>query len=1034
MKSKYLLPAAFALVACNADEPSFNFPFIEPEDVTVQVPDVHTDAGDDTGTPATGRVELDLTPHLRAAEGTTRIYQISAEDQLIPGPISHGKIGDWVLENDRVRFLIEGDDRVMNPCPYGGTVLDISYLEGDSRDDILGEVCLFINAAQTLDPETFEVIDTGTNAAVLAVTGKLQLGDYINIKGTVDDFIPGLSDKLPINPDDILPVTVTVYYLLEPGALGLRVLTALRNDSDTQVDAVIAHLVMSGGDGGYFNPMGNTSGFGAGGGSFGEDPVPFVAFRGEQASYMFMPDVNPELAATVLPYGGTSLTISGVAAVAADIASIIGTLTSRNFAEAPGVMHLPPGATDFVGHWHFGGDGAVSTMLDEAYPLMGIETGWLEGQILDNGAPAAGVRVSAVSATGEPTVRRTMSQAITGADGKYRMRVPTGTYELHARRNSQTARSVATEQVASEATATASNLTLSRDATLIVNIKDPSGQPTPGRVTVMCDGACPQAPTSLETDISTNKLPFGWQSVTWAGMDGRVELSVPPGNYKVVVTRGFEWSTWPYDAMMGGGGHSLSVADDDEVTLEAEIAHVVDTSGALSGDFHVHALPSPDSPVPLTLRALNFLGEGVDVIVSTDHDIISDYAPSIAKLGAGAELASLIGAEITTGNTGHFNAFPLQQDLTERRGGNLDWGRGPLNDMEVDDIFAWAHQQPGEQVVQLNHPSGMGLISNARVDVLRGLSFKPRDQMRMDPQDPDPITGDTGIWSEDFTALEVMTGSGIDRFYSVGRWWLQMVARGFTPTATAVTDTHKLYGDLGGSPRTYVFVPPTADSASTFDGTTFTTAVNQGKAIGSRGPFFRVEVVNSTGATGSLGDVVATNGQTVTAKIKIDAPEWMPVNTIEVFMNLTDEILTTPGESSTEPWTPTLTVPIPLGTEDLQEVAVGTAVHRHYVKEIEIPLTSADDAYVVFVVRGSTSMNPLAPGQVPFAFANPVYLDADGNGYDNPPLKDLAQTLPPQVNMIIDAHAAEHLGPNGELPELTPELLSEALEHGTCQH
>ena len=79
-------------------------------------------------------------------------------------------------------------------------------------------------------------------------------------------------------------------------------------------------------------------------------------------------------------------------------------------------------------------------------------------------------------------------------------------------------------------------------------------------------------------------------------------------------------------------------------------------------------------------------------------------------------------------------------------------------------------------------------------------------------------------------------------------------------------------------------------------------------------------------------------------------------------------------------------------------------------------------------------MSPLAPDQTPFAYSNPVYLDADGGGYNNPPLKDLAQTLPPQNNMLIDAHAAEHLGENGELPELTPALLLEALNHNACTH
>ena len=173
MKLRLLLPLFFAIAACSADDSNFTFPKIVPSDVSVDRPDV---GQDDMGS-QTRYIPLDLTPELRDVEGNVRVYQVEREDQLIWGPIAHGKIGDWILENDRVRFLIEGDDRVMNPCPYGGTVLDISYLEGPSQNDILGEVCLFINAAQTLDPDTFEVVETGKNAAVLAVTGTLQLGD-----------------------------------------------------------------------------------------------------------------------------------------------------------------------------------------------------------------------------------------------------------------------------------------------------------------------------------------------------------------------------------------------------------------------------------------------------------------------------------------------------------------------------------------------------------------------------------------------------------------------------------------------------------------------------------------------------------------------------------------------------------------------------------------------------------------------------------------------------------------------------------------
>lgn len=1017
MKAALLILLAFVVAACSADDRNPNLPGITPSDLVVETPKVKPKY-----------IPLDIRGELRDDPGNVRVYQVSDKEQLIRGPIAHGKVGDWILENDRVRFLIEGDDRVMNPCPYGGTVLDISYLEGESDQDILGEVCLFINAAQTLDPEYFEVVPTGTNAAVLAVTGHLELGDYINIKGTVDDFLPGLSTRLPLDPDKILPVTVTVYYILQPGDLGLRVFTVLRNDSDAQVDAVIAHLVMSGGNGGYFNPLASTGGFGAGSGGFAEDSVPYVAFRGDHESYMFMPDPNPELPEAVLPYGGKSLTISGVAAVASDVPSIVGVLTNANFSKVAGVLHIPPGESRAVGHRQFGGDGAVSTMLDEAYPLLGTENGRISGKVLENGQPATGVRVSAVRREGAD---RTMSQAITDSNGEYTMIVPTGTYMLRLRRNAQTAR-IEDFEVEKDVTVLAPDASLEGSAQLLVSIHTPDGQPVSGRVTVICDGECNNAPTSLETDISTNKLPSNWQAVQWAGVDGQVNLQVPAGDYRVFVTRGFEWTTWPYDAI-AEGGFRVSLAADDTVTLDAEIAHVVDTAGALSGDFHVHALPSPDSPVPQADRVLNFLGEGVDVLVSTDHDIVADYAPVVDALGANAEIATLVGMEITTGNTGHFNAFPLQRDPTERRGGNLDWSRGPLNDMEPADVFAWAHEQTGTQVVQLNHPSGMGLVHNTMADPLRGMTFKPRSALRLDPMEPDPVSGDTRIWSDDFTALEVMTGSNTARFFSVGRWWLQMVGRGFTPTATAVTDTHKLYGDLGGSPRTYVFVGEAFDSPATFDAEVFTTTINRGAVIGSRGPYFEVRVTNAAGETIGLGQTLSIDTAGATATLTVDVPEWMPVNAVDVYINLTDEILTEPGEANETPWPPTTTVPITLEPQDLVEVAVGTAVHRHYRKTLEIPINSDVDAWVIFVVRGAQTMSPLAPGQTPFAYSNPIYLDPDGSGYNNPPLKDLANTLPPHANMLVSRHASSHIV-DGSLPDLTPELLLEALAHGQCVH
>jgi len=1013
MKNATIL-LALLVAACSADDSdSGAFPPINPLDVTI--PDLPQEPDSPPDVPMT-RVALDLERLLRPTEGQARVYQVEREDQLISGGAAHGRIGDWIVENDRVRFLIEGDDRVMNPCPYGGNILDVSYLEGPSQDDILGEVCLFINATQTLDPDIFEVIPTDNGAAVLAVTGTIQLGDYLNIPGMVQSFLPGVNVNFPFDLNALLPATLTIYYILHPGELGVRVVTALRNDGSEEMSAVIAHLFMSGGDGRFFNPYGDNRGFGGANGSLGESPVSFTGFMSEHEGTMFVPEPTPDLS-TAFPRGGTSLYVSGVTAIASGVAGILATLTSRQFKDVPGVITLQPGETAHSTHWQFAGDGALSTMLDEVYPLLGYETGELKGRVLDaSGTPRAGAKVTAITVQPE----RTMGQAITAADGTYSMRVPTGLYRVSARIPG--VYTPAPQQVTSvlDQTTAVPDIELSNPASVSVQIRNPDGEPVPGRLTVICEGPCQNMPTSRDADITFDRLPSDWFAVVYAGMDGHAELDLPAGNYRLVVTRGFEWTMWPYNAR-ASGGELVSLGAGDIVEFEAEIAHVMDTSGALSADFHVHALPSPDSPVPIDSRVLNFLAEGVDVVVSTDHDIIADYRPSIVALGAEREITSIVGVEITTGSTGHYNAFPVQYDPTHRRGGALDWGRDRGNDMDPKDIFAWVRELPGEQVIQINHPGGMGLIGSTQADVLRGQTFADRETLRMDLVEPDPVTGDTKIWSEDFTAIEVMNGSSTNRFWGVARWWLTMIGRGFAPTGTAVTDTHRLYSDLGGSPRTWIFVPDGTDSPMTFDEQAFVTATNAGQAVGSRGPFMRISARNSNGEQIGLGETIANNSGTITVQVDLSLPEWMTVNTLETYINLED-VITSPGRTVDQPLTPTMSMPIDLQPEDLEVVATGTSVHRRYTKTVEFEVQTSVDAYVVIVVKGNQAMNPLAPGQTPFAFSNPFFIDADGGGYNNPPLAELANTPAQRVQGL-------------SVPVVVTEsLMREALEVGMCSH
>lgn len=1003
--------------------------------------DVSSDAeaGDDVEKPprpqAGERVAYDLEPFLEGGSGNggnVRLYRVEDAGDLIGGDAAEGRVGDFMFENDTARFLVQSDQRTMSPCPWGGNVIDVEYLGAGGGGDTLDEICLFLNADQTFKPERYEILHDGSKGhAVLAVTGHTELLDFLNLTSMIAQMAPGLAKLFKLKPDGLMPLTMTIYYILGADDAGLRVVTAMRNDGDEQLDVVASHLIVSGGaGGGYFNPLSSMGGFGYGSVAITDpkaDLLPYLAYRGEESSFAYVPKPAEHLRAD-LPIGGAYFTISGVAASILGRTDLVQLLLSspKKLRELEGVYHLMPGDVDAVEHRVFAGDGVLSTMLDGIYSVQGVVTGTVSGIVEDGaGQPLAGARVSAIDSK-----NRTMNQTVSGVDGRYRMLVPVGEYTVSARLTGRPTHVRPVVSVVAGQSADVPAIVLVEAARMEVSVRTPEGKPTPARVSVLCEGACPNKPTSQEEEVTDHKLPADFALVEWVGVSGEHGFDLPAGTYRVVVSRGMEWSVWPQDALVSGG-KLVTIAEGETLNLDVEIARVLDTGGALSGDFHVHAMASADSAVSNRDRMLTFMVEGVDVVVSSDHDVISDYGPAILELGAGHEIATIVGTEITTSDLGHFNGFPVTADPAKLRQGALDWGNGAQPALVPADLFSWLREHPGEQVVQINHPDSSYLIQS---DVLRSLTYGNPVQMRVQAV-ADPQTGETGMWSDDFTAMELMNGNGQGRFWGVSRWWFTMLGRGHRVTGTAVSDTHNLYGNtMGGVPRTFVFVPEGTDSAATFDETTFVLALNEGRALGTNGPFFKVLVTNSAAESARIGDTLATNGQPVDVEVLIQVPEWMAVDHLDLFMNVdAEQVVRGPGKYDTTVIEPTRSWAIELTPADLVEVASGQLVHRRYQKTVTMQFETDVDAYMVFVVRGAAgrTMFPVLPtrGALPIAFSNPVYLDADGGGYDKPHLAELAKTPPPVVApMQAESTSNQYEDLEGEVvitPELAGQLLHE---------
>jgi hypothetical protein len=434
------------------------------------------------------------------------------------------------------------------------------------------------------------------------------------------------------------------------------------------------------------------------------------------------------------------------------------------------------------------------------------------------------------------------------------------------------------------------------------------------------------------------------REVHLAGADLDPEwVIVPPGRYRVLATRGPEFSVTT-TAVDARSGETVRLVIDPP-------GREVETPGWISADFHVHAAPSPDSVLALDARVASYAAEGAEVLISTDHDMVTDYAGTIRALGLGGHLASVIGVEVTSEirtvvapyTIGHANAFPLPYLATaHRRGAPPDEGR------RWREILADLRALPGARVIQLNHPrrSENGLAPRAFFTHLGsvGQPFDPTRPLDAAPNsvlvEPDPATGLRDI---DFDAIELLNGRGFDAHALLREDWFSLLRQGVVLTGTANSDSHSLKSVVA-APRNYVRVPD--DRASHFNEEEFVRAIRSGRTFGTTGPLVDLALGDaSIGERFSGGSGVLTLG--------VQAASWIPVSTARIYVNgfLAHALPVAAGE------------------------------------RLAVPLRFERDSFVTAEVEGSPSETYTAvlPGFKPLAFTNPIFVDADADGTWTPP-------------------------------------------------
>jgi hypothetical protein len=859
--------------------------------------------------------------------------RITDPADLIEGPLAHGQVGDWLLENNQARFVIQDAPKrqLHSVGQYGGNVIDAERVIDGVRqgNDSFFEMQPMLNIETVINATSVEIVNDGQdgNAAIIRSCGPDDLLDYINASTLVKELtgtFPDGSDGTVDADDNDMNVTACTEYILEANDTYMEVTTTVSNPDPVPVLMYIGDYVNGMGELEQWtpigtNPVGIDGGIGEKEGTVSTAFMNFFGFgEGEGVDYSIIPISLPGKT------DSSSFSQSGVSALIHSD-QVIEILLLRFLPEfsVPAAVGGVPGTNSFTRFFGVGdGSGANAVAIENA--VKGIDAGILKGCVTIGGAPAPGARVVAGVESGGALVGL-RAVWVTDADGCYEGELPVGSYGVAAsQRGTPYEGGGSTPFVHSPVSITSGGTTtqdvaLPATGRIRVSVSDELGLAVPARVSIVGFDPSPEVvfpnslagvlnlTTGLFRDVTRDPLPFGLTAIAYAGADGVAEFDLEPETYKVYVSRGTEYSA--FDAL-------VTIVAGTTTPVSAQIAKVIDTPGFVSSDFHVHMLNSPDSSISFKDRVEQFAGEGVDNIVATDHDARTDLNPKIAELGLTPFVHATVGEEITTFDYGHFNGYPLGQDPSLLYGGSTDWGKAapPGQDFPSSgnytgtpaEIESFAVNDPNNTsafvTVQVNHIDSHFdplKIDTSLTPPQSQLTATERAERRFDPA--------AGELFNDFPALELWNGFNrnhqqvefLDERIGI---WMSLLNQGIETPAIADTDTHTFPTTRAAGARSWT-ASSTDDPASISDDE-IGEAVQTGRVVGGQGLYVQTRLLATNGPgvadlTGGGSTLLTVDNNEADLEISVQAPIWAEYDTIEIYTNSTTCVASKNGATPT---------------------------------------------------------------------------------------------------------------------------------------
>lgn len=932
----------------------------------------------------------------------SKINESNYDAYIDKSPHMMGSIGDYYVSNTKFYLIVDGGivgERRQNfLAPTGGSIIDFGTIlnidslgnKQSSNNDYINQIFQVINqdVNTPIAYTNINVEGLSENSATIKLTGYPMDngGLFANAGVAVDP-----STKL------VKSVQVETTYTLEKSDTYLTMTTIVKNNSGTKlpIKTVGDYHYLGGNALRAFIPApgyGYTPEIGSNNPIY----VPFISFDESkpQFSWIYYQVYAPDDGTLMVTFGNSTGEYKKAGNKFATVNKPM-LEDGLNSGEAiTFVRYIEPKSSDAIHTSIINFPTAIKTSDENPINTL-TKLGNISGQVLNTGQVSELVVTAeqvepGLYYNGESVVESSVPVPVAAArihsDGNFSLSVPSGIYQLRIQGNNIENKIVSTYRYFDAGADTEDSsddideirpITVEEDKnisvgdievrkvskkSLLVSVSDANSIKTAVRATLTKDGV-PGNYFLDQEEAEKGSLNYYFDYY------GDRLIPLNEGSYTIYLSKGFTYPLEHEDVTV------TSTTDDSGVTtvtttpetIEKTYTESVEREGYLAFDPTIRTAHSYNCSITPINRFIASLTEGLDVIMSNDVNKVSEYLDIYASLESryrnetsdtitmdrdalhliyGVTTKSFYPGDKTpiTG-FGEFSVFPVDSKKGEKGFGVGDTGYRTF--ATVYDLVKRNNTRTKFSMLmrpRSNETTPNGIIQglfqslNETVPASLNNSFFSRVSEL-----------GTGTTNKDFDLIEVLSGNHYDEYLKVRLDWFNILLEGNRKFAAGGSGYNLISPYFSGSPRTYVQY-----TEDVFNEDNFLAEFAAGHSFISSGPYL---TVNSNGTLPG-NEITKSNGK-VSLSIKVQAPDWIPVDEVRVIVNgEVVEKINISDKTSTVRYSETLEVDVPDVANSFIVVECGASLEN-----IEAGIYPHGDFALVY------------PGIQPIAFTNPFFVN-----------------------------------------------------------